>query len=127
MNRVYRTFKVSDYVSPTSQMKVRFSATDNPNNSVTEAGIDAFKVVVVECEALPFVSIDLVPDDQVLAASLRGGTIKESQKESQVTYSTGPVTLYAWPGEINGTTSPFWNEIFQFSSSFMQMLIDNRL
>jgi hypothetical protein len=38
------TFRVSDFVLPTSQVRMRFSAMDNPNNSVTEAGLDAFKV-----------------------------------------------------------------------------------
>jgi hypothetical protein len=41
---VYHSFKVSDFVSPSSQVKVRFNAVDNPNNSVTEAGLDAFMV-----------------------------------------------------------------------------------
>ncbi len=41
----YHSFMVSDYVTPTSQVRVRFSAVDNPNNSVTEAGVDAFTVV----------------------------------------------------------------------------------
>ncbi len=36
------SFRVTDYTTPTAQMKVRFSAADNPNNSVTEAGLDAF-------------------------------------------------------------------------------------
>jgi hypothetical protein len=38
------TFKVSDFVTPTPWMRVRFSAIDQPNDSVTEAGLDAFKV-----------------------------------------------------------------------------------
>ena len=38
------SFKVGDYLSPTEQVKVRFSATDNPNNSVTEAGLDAVRI-----------------------------------------------------------------------------------
>jgi C1A family cysteine protease len=37
-------FKVSDHVTPTSQVLVRFSATDNPNDSVVEALVDDFKV-----------------------------------------------------------------------------------
>ncbi|MEW6743211.1 MAG: lectin like domain-containing protein [Planctomycetota bacterium] len=37
-------FNVADYVSPTNRVQVRFSAQDNPNNSVTEAGLDAFRV-----------------------------------------------------------------------------------
>ncbi|MBU0639856.1 MAG: hypothetical protein KKB50_13390 [Planctomycetes bacterium] len=47
---VYRTIDVSDYVTPPATIQMRFSATDNPNDSVTEAGIDAFSLVAVECE-----------------------------------------------------------------------------
>ncbi|MFH2001279.1 MAG: C25 family cysteine peptidase, partial [Planctomycetota bacterium] len=41
---IYHSFKVADYVAPTSQVRVQFSARDVPDNSVTEAGLDAFKV-----------------------------------------------------------------------------------
>lgn len=37
-------FNVADVVGPTARTKVRFSAEDNPNDSVTEAGLDAFLV-----------------------------------------------------------------------------------
>lgn len=37
-------FTVSDTVTPTAGTKVRFNAQDNPDNSVTEAGVDDFKV-----------------------------------------------------------------------------------
>ncbi len=46
---VYQTFCVSDYVTPTAQVKVRFNATDNPSNSITEAGLDAFTVAALVC------------------------------------------------------------------------------
>lgn len=42
---VTQSFVVSKYVIPTSQMRVRVSTSDNPNNSITEAAIDAFKVI----------------------------------------------------------------------------------
>lgn len=45
-------FNIGDFVTPTSQMQVRFSATDNPNDSVTEAAIDAFTVSVILCDAM---------------------------------------------------------------------------
>jgi len=38
---VLRDFTVSDYVSPSSQMKVRFTVTDGNNDSILEAGVDA--------------------------------------------------------------------------------------
>ncbi|MEX2217816.1 MAG: choice-of-anchor B family protein [Phycisphaerales bacterium] len=43
-------FRVADYITPTSQVRVRFSVSDNPDNSVTEAGIDAFVVTSAACE-----------------------------------------------------------------------------
>jgi hypothetical protein len=39
------SFKVSDHVTPTSQVKIRFSANDNPNDDVVEALVDDFQVV----------------------------------------------------------------------------------
>ena len=39
-----RTVKVSDFVSPTEHVKIRFRATDNPNDSVVEALVDDFTV-----------------------------------------------------------------------------------
>ena len=35
-----RRIAVSNYLPPTAQMRIRFSTSDNPNNSVTEAGLD---------------------------------------------------------------------------------------
>jgi len=45
------SFKVSDFVNPTANMQVRFSATDNPNDSVTEGAIDAVRIVSASCGA----------------------------------------------------------------------------
>jgi len=42
-------FRVSDYVTPTSTMKLRFNAVDNPNDSVVEAGIDAVQIFSIDC------------------------------------------------------------------------------
>jgi len=42
------TFRVADFVAPTAQVRVRFSVT-NTDESVTEAGIDAFSVVSPTC------------------------------------------------------------------------------
>ncbi len=38
------SFSVSDYVTPTNAVRVRFSVSDNPDNSVTESAIDAFSI-----------------------------------------------------------------------------------
>ncbi|UYV12521.1 MAG: hypothetical protein NCW75_14645 [Phycisphaera sp.] len=43
---VVAAIRVSDVVDVTDGFRVRFLATDNPNNSVTEAGVDAFSIIV---------------------------------------------------------------------------------
>jgi hypothetical protein len=44
---------VSDYVTPTATVRIRFSASDNPNNSITEAGIDNVQLEVFVCPDAP--------------------------------------------------------------------------
>ncbi|MFH2000625.1 MAG: hypothetical protein ABIK28_13155, partial [Planctomycetota bacterium] len=39
-----RSFKVSDYVAPSAQVKVRITAQDNPNDDIVEALVDDFRV-----------------------------------------------------------------------------------
>jgi hypothetical protein len=46
---VARSFLLGDYLAPTGQVRLRFSVTDNPNDSVTEAGLDAVRVERREC------------------------------------------------------------------------------
>jgi hypothetical protein len=38
------SFVVGDYVTPTANVKVRFSAQDQPNNDIVEGGLDDFRV-----------------------------------------------------------------------------------
>ena len=48
-----RSFLVSDYVEPSATVQVRFVVSDDPNNSVTEAGVDEFSIDRVICEDGP--------------------------------------------------------------------------
>lgn len=45
------SFRVGQYVTPSAQVRVRFSTMDLPNNSVTEAGIDNFTIEELVCAA----------------------------------------------------------------------------
>lgn len=47
---VTKTFRVSDFVTPTSNMRLRFVARDDSPPSVVEAGVDDFKVSYIDCE-----------------------------------------------------------------------------
>ncbi len=44
-----KSFRVAEYIAPTSQVQVRFRTSDNPNNSIVEAGIDLFRVERFAC------------------------------------------------------------------------------
>jgi choice-of-anchor B domain-containing protein len=44
-------FRVADYVTPTSQVRVRFSIADAGNDSTTEAAVDGFTVTSLGCES----------------------------------------------------------------------------
>lgn len=58
-----QTLRVSDYITPSSQVKVRFEVSDLNSGSIVEASVDAFEVVVVECVAGPAFDVEIVPDN----------------------------------------------------------------
>ncbi len=65
---VFRTFRVADYVAPTSQVMVRFVARDLLAGSIIEVGVDDFALVFVSCVEGP--SADLNGDCVVDSADL---------------------------------------------------------
>ncbi len=48
-NWVVSSFLITDYVNTMNQVRVRFSASDSPNNSIVEAGLDAFVIDEFVC------------------------------------------------------------------------------
>jgi len=46
-----KTYELSEFVQLTDTMRVRFVASDIGNNSVTEAGVDDFSILVGSCDA----------------------------------------------------------------------------
>ncbi len=45
-----RSFRISDTIAPTSQMRVRFTASDLINGSIVEAGVDGVEMQIIGCE-----------------------------------------------------------------------------
>jgi hypothetical protein len=50
---VFTAFKLSTFMPVSSQVRVRFVVSDNPNDSVTEGGVDAFRIIGFSCVAPP--------------------------------------------------------------------------
>jgi hypothetical protein len=65
-----KTYNIASYVPLTGTVSVRMIATDNPNNSVTEAGLDEFSISVTECVSAPACPADLNGDGAIDAADL---------------------------------------------------------
>ncbi len=64
---VERSVPVSDYLSPTANLKLRFQARDLGSGSIVEAGVDAVRVLTTGC---PFILGDLNEDGIVDASDL---------------------------------------------------------
>lgn len=47
------SFRLADFVTPSNSVRIRFSTSDNPNNSITEAAIDDVLVSTIECVGGP--------------------------------------------------------------------------
>jgi len=71
------SFVVSDYfpgIPLTANVRVRFRASDNPNNSVTEAGMDVFQVTKIDCTppVTCICSADINADGQRTGLDIQG-------------------------------------------------------
>ncbi len=66
---VSKSFRISNFLTPTATMKVRFVARDLGSGSVIEAGVDDFEVFALSC-APPFLPADLNQDTFVNGADL---------------------------------------------------------
>jgi hypothetical protein len=61
-----RRFDLLDYIDPTPDLRVRFSVSDNPNDSLTESAIDDFRVTIWRCPLECYANCDGSTIDPVL-------------------------------------------------------------
>jgi len=54
----YHVFHVTEFVTPTAQVKLRFIASDEGSGSIVEAAVDDFEVVQIHCEEICFGDLD---------------------------------------------------------------------
>jgi hypothetical protein len=86
-----KTFRIDDFVTPTNQMRVRFTASDLGNGSIVEAGVDAFEVLSVNCAQV------IAPDSvTMIAGVIQSGDVSDvdSSDDQRLTHkSVGRNTL----------------------------------
>ncbi len=75
------SFLASDFVDPTATVQVRFVVSDNPNNSLTESGIDNFSVNVILCEDTIQPFLPQAPPDTAFSTQAFSGYV-DSRRES---------------------------------------------
>ncbi|MHC4943626.1 MAG: hypothetical protein ACYTG7_11470 [Planctomycetota bacterium] len=106
-----RSFKVADHVAPSAHVKVRFSATDNPNDDVVEALLDDFSVVWFNNDPSLWADDYTISIDTgaVIGFTLDAGTENANRQYLLLASASGTSPGYVLPG---GTILPLnWDPI----------------
>ncbi len=107
------SFNVSSYVTPSSQVKVRVSAQDQPNNDIVEAGLDDFQVLTYESpvdlslSATPYIGTTV----NVIVDSPADGGLEYYLAAAEATYpafqtAQGLYVPLKWDWLANMSTTP---------------------
>ena len=117
----FKQFKVSDFVVPTNQMRIRFTASDLADGSVVEAGVDGLLLQVADCEN------QTVPESHKLSDGvLAGGSLADVFASDDVYMELDPTptknllkqTIHLILQSTSPSTSP-GNFQFRFESSMV--------
>lgn len=98
----HKTFRIGDFVTPTSNMRIRFNASDLGAGSIVEAGVDGVTIQIVDCDQGDPPAT--VPADSltVFRGQLVGGTLADAADSDNVYMLFRPgITL-------NTSEAPLW-------------------
>ncbi len=80
-----KSFRIADFLPPTSQVRLRFTASDLGGGSVVEAGVDGIEVIRVVCETL------VVPEARkLLDGFVSGGQLSNVASSDDVYFELDP-------------------------------------
>ncbi len=105
-----KTFRIADFVAPTNQMRLRFSASDNPNDSITEAAVDDIVVESFECAGSVFAG-DLNCDGVVNSTDVQALVLALIDPSG---YAAAYPSCSAARGDLNGDSATNGGDIEQF-------------
>ncbi len=89
------SFLISDFTTPTAQMKLRFEASDLNSGSVVEAGIDAVKISLFQC---------LGTGPNILTQSLPNWTLGMAYSQQlEAERGVGQLSWFDKNGDLTGT------------------------
>jgi hypothetical protein len=114
----YVSWQVRDYLTPTSQVRVRFSVTDTPPDSLVEALIDDFRIDAVLCDTGPaYRPGDLNCDGQVNFGDINPFVLALTNPSLwQATYPGCPIAN----GDINNDGAVDFGDINPFVTLLSQ-------
>ena len=98
---IRRTFDVSNFVTPTNNVRVRFSVSDTGGGSLVEGGVDGISVDVIECGPPPVLTIP-PGGTTVFRGTQIGGTTADLEDSDDV------FTLYNPGFPLNSSEAPVW-------------------
>ena len=89
----HKSFAISDFVTPTNEMRLRFTASDLGEASVVEAAVDGIQIEIVECGGDPVV---VTPDSVLVMRGnfVAGGVVElagSDNEDLQLVRSTSDV------------------------------------
>lgn len=127
----HKSFAVSDFVTPTNEMRLRFTASDLGDGSVVEAAVDGVKIEVVQCNMDPVV----VPPDSFLVTRgtfVAGGVSELSGSDNedlQLIRSTSDVQSRTEfeISAVSPTANPSMFEIELEGSVFARTTVDQNI